>query len=204
MQIDLGKIKITWKGVYAANIQYEKDDAVFYNGSSYICVADKPVTGIAPVDGKNSATWQLMVAGTTPLIYKHVDTATRTFGNSWKDGTTTPAWDFRAGSRILLHLGVPMRNDSMSWGGGYTEVQYQIDGGTWVSLGHSGYDGVMANSAQAILTYNRTILIAPSQTNDFNIAIKLRHRSYDGTLIVNGSHELSGADFHTTLIAEEK
>lgn len=65
MQIDLGKIKITWKGVYAANIQYEKDDAVFYNGSSYICVADKPATGIAPVDGKNSATWQLMVAGTT-------------------------------------------------------------------------------------------------------------------------------------------
>jgi hypothetical protein len=92
----------------------------------------------------------------------------------------------------------------MSWGGGYTEVQYQIDGGTWVSLGHSGYDGVMTSSAQAILTYNRTILIAPSQTNDFNIAIKLRHRSYDSTLIVNGSHELSGADFHTTLIAEEK
>ena len=73
-----------------------------------------------------------------------------------------------------------------------------------MSLGHSGSDGVMANSAQAILTYNRTILIAPSQTNDFNIAIKLRHRSYDGTLYVNGSHGLSGADFHTTLIAEEK
>jgi hypothetical protein len=53
----------------------------------------------------------------------------------------------------------------------------------------------MTYDAYAILTYNRTILIAPSQTNDFNIAIKLRHRSYDGTLYVNGDHAAVGADF---------
>ena len=63
MQVDLGKIKITWKGTYAAATEYEADDAVFYGGASYICVADKPVTGTAPTVGGNNAAWDLMAAG---------------------------------------------------------------------------------------------------------------------------------------------
>ena len=37
MQIDLGKIKITWRGDFVGGTSYEADDAVHENGSSYIC-----------------------------------------------------------------------------------------------------------------------------------------------------------------------
>ena len=61
MQIDLGKI--TWKGTYSATTRYEKDDAAFYSGSSYIFVADNPATGTAPTSGAGNATWDLLAAG---------------------------------------------------------------------------------------------------------------------------------------------
>ena len=63
MQVDLGKIKITWKGLYSAATEYEKDDAVFYGGSSFIFVADTPATGTAPTVGVDTATWEQMAAG---------------------------------------------------------------------------------------------------------------------------------------------
>lgn len=63
MQIDLGKIKISWKGAYAAATEYEKDDAVFFSGSSYIHVGAAATTGTAPTAGADNSTWQLMAAG---------------------------------------------------------------------------------------------------------------------------------------------
>ncbi|WP_290944270.1 hypothetical protein [Hyphomonas sp.] len=35
--VDLGKIKIKWLGAYSGGTAYTPDDAVSYNGSSYIC-----------------------------------------------------------------------------------------------------------------------------------------------------------------------
>ena len=65
--IDLGKIKITWKGEYAAATEYEKDDAVFFEGSSYIHVAADPTTGTAPTAGADNATWERMALGAPAL-----------------------------------------------------------------------------------------------------------------------------------------
>ena len=67
MQVDLGKIKITWKGTYSPDTEYEKDDVVFSDGSSYIFVADRPATGTAPTPGGDNATWQLFAKGTAEL-----------------------------------------------------------------------------------------------------------------------------------------
>ena len=47
--IDLGKIKIMWKGTYAGGTAYTPDDAVVHNGTSYICIAN--TTGNTPPNG---------------------------------------------------------------------------------------------------------------------------------------------------------
>ncbi|EFO33211.1 putative regulator of chromosome condensation, RCC1 [Roseibium sp. TrichSKD4] len=60
MQIDLGKIKIAWKGAYDPEATYERDDAVFYDGSSFIFVGTDPKTGVDPTD---TATWNIMAQG---------------------------------------------------------------------------------------------------------------------------------------------
>tara|TARA_R100000388_G_C7220062_1_gene148415 strand:- start:31 stop:900 length:870 start_codon:yes stop_codon:yes gene_type:complete len=58
--IDLGKIKIMWKGTYAGGTAYTPDDAVVHNGTSYICVAN--TTGNAP---PNATYWNVLAqAGT--------------------------------------------------------------------------------------------------------------------------------------------
>ena len=47
--IDLGKIKIVWRGTYAGGTAYTPDDAVVHSGTSYICIAN--TTGNAPPNG---------------------------------------------------------------------------------------------------------------------------------------------------------
>ena len=57
MQIDLGKIKITWRGDFVGGTSYEPDDAVHYNGSSYICTT---ATSAATF---TAAEWDVLAAG---------------------------------------------------------------------------------------------------------------------------------------------
>jgi|9_EtaG_2_1085328.scaffolds.fasta_scaffold31848_1 hypothetical protein len=58
--IDLGKIKIVWRGTYAGGTAYTPDDAVVHNGTSYICVAN--TTGNTP---PNATYWNVLAqAGT--------------------------------------------------------------------------------------------------------------------------------------------
>jgi len=47
--IDLGKIKIVWKGTYSGGTAYVIDEAVVHSGTSYICIAN--TTGNAPPNG---------------------------------------------------------------------------------------------------------------------------------------------------------
>ena len=37
-QVDIGKIKIVWKGAWNSSTAYTVDDAVSHSGSSYICI----------------------------------------------------------------------------------------------------------------------------------------------------------------------
>ena len=62
--IDLGKIKVVWRGAFSAGTAYTVDDAVSYDGSSYICTeANSDVT----TPNNNSGKWDLMAAGAAPL-----------------------------------------------------------------------------------------------------------------------------------------
>lgn len=61
-QIDLGNIRINWRGPYDTTTDYVRHDAVSHLGSSYI--AKRPVSGITPAQGDD---WDLMAAGTDQL-----------------------------------------------------------------------------------------------------------------------------------------
>ena len=67
LTIDVGKIKIKWKGTYDPAIAYEPDDAVsFYDGattSAYICIANS--TGNDPANNNTPhASWNYLARGT--------------------------------------------------------------------------------------------------------------------------------------------
>lgn len=59
-EVDLGKIKFSWRGAYNNTTAYEKDDVVSHSGTSFICVAN--VTGVTPVTSANPF-WQVMALG---------------------------------------------------------------------------------------------------------------------------------------------
>ena len=56
--VNLGNIKLNWKGAYNAGTAYVIDDVVSYNGSSYVCIA--ATTGNLPTV---TAKWNLMAEG---------------------------------------------------------------------------------------------------------------------------------------------
>ena len=69
MRIDLGKIKMVWRGVYDENAQYEKDDVVYYKGSSYICVAARQTPAVEPpLNSTGNEMWELMAAGADNML----------------------------------------------------------------------------------------------------------------------------------------
>ena len=64
--IDLGKVKLVWRGTYNGSFNYVPDDVVYYVdgsvGSSYICVANS--TGNAPSSGGSlHASWNYLAKG---------------------------------------------------------------------------------------------------------------------------------------------
>lgn len=62
--VDLGKIKVVWRGAFVAGTSYGKDDAVSYEGSSYICIV---ANSDSATPNNNTSKWDVMAAGAAPL-----------------------------------------------------------------------------------------------------------------------------------------
>lgn len=60
----LGKIAFTWKGNYSAGATYVRQDVVYYNGSSYVCLQDNTV-GQTPAS--LTAYWQTFTQGVSSV-----------------------------------------------------------------------------------------------------------------------------------------
>ncbi len=133
--------------------------------------------------------------GAIGVINYQFDSTQRTFGTSWAVGKEWAPVSFKGGSRIRIDWRIPMRNDSSSWGGGFTDIEFSYDdGATWISIGSSGYDGPMAISGDIITSMNGAFTFTDCPEEDFIMKIRFKHRSHDGTLNVNGEHAIeSGA-----------
>jgi hypothetical protein len=111
------------------------------------------------------------------------DPASRSTGTSWTLAYTFPTiTDFQKNSKILFFYSIPLRNNSTSWGGCYLEPQVQFDGGSWQSMGSSGYDAVMYLGCSSIRTYRNKILLEPNINSNFSARFRIYYRSYDGTI----------------------
>lgn len=182
-----GKIKTNGTVVeWASNQEYQRDAIVTYNGTFYRSIRNDNI-GNNP--GTETAWWVTFLSDAN-ITNIQTDTTGRTFSTSWADGKTWEPVTLPAKSKIMYHVYIPMRNDSSSWGGGYTEVQYSINGGSYQSMGNSGYETVM-EYGQSIHSYiNNFFLDFSDITEEFTITFKWRHRSHDGTLDVNGRHDI--------------
>jgi hypothetical protein len=139
-------------------------------------------------------------------VFSDVDATDRSFTNSWVLVYTTPRHtEFIANSKLRIYLEIPFRNDSTSWGGAYVEPQISFNGEiTWASLGSSGHDGsVMHLNSGNISTYNRMLYIDPQLhgiSGNFSVTLRFYCKSYDGTTLWNGSHDLNSISGSATLI----
>lgn len=116
--LNLGNIKLNWKGAYAGGTAYVVDDVVSYSGSSYICKLAS--TGNLPTDGTY---WdQVASAGTNgtdltstlttqgDILYRDGSGLARLgYGTSGKVLTTkgsgqNPAWETASGGKVLQYI----------------------------------------------------------------------------------------------------
>lgn len=82
VETDLGNISPNPCGEYNPSMQYEYLDLVNYQGGSYLCTVEleTKITGIAPVQGKNTEYWQLVTLPgdlTPEYIAMHDDVANK-------------------------------------------------------------------------------------------------------------------------------
>ena len=120
------------------------------------------------------------------------DSVTRNFTTAWAEGKTWDVFTKNIGTDVVLSWRCPFRNETTSWGGGYIDIQLSINGGAYASLGNSGYDGgVMDMGSATIASMAGTFLLDLDTVRAAStIQIKFLHRSYDGTVIINGSHSI--------------
>lgn len=130
-------------------------------------------------------------------VFSDIDTTSRTASTSWGLMWTAPIHNgFLAGSKVKIHIELPLRNESTSWGGAYIEPQVTFNGGTnWYSMGSSGYDGnVMQLSSSSIATYTRMLFLDPQLhgiSGSYNFGVRIYMKSYDGSVRWNYDHDLN-------------
>jgi hypothetical protein len=67
-QIDVGKIRFTWKGDYDVNVSYEPRDVVKYSGTVYVCNLPNDInTLLTGPDQAGNIYWDVMVEGGEPF-----------------------------------------------------------------------------------------------------------------------------------------
>ena len=125
-----------------------------------------------------------------PKLYYQNDNVNRSFTTTVADGFITNTVVIRDKFNCRYHYELPCRNDSEAWGGGYTYLYISVNGGAFVYLGHSGYQNAMVYKGRAIRTDTKTVVLRRGShgipaTGDYKIKVKLRHRSYNGSLYVN-------------------
>ena len=73
-QIDLGKLKFTWKGTWTTATAYEIDDVVEFEGTTFIVVSDVPSNNTT--SPKENAAFTIMAQG---LAFKGAFSASITY-----------------------------------------------------------------------------------------------------------------------------
>jgi hypothetical protein len=115
--IDLGKIRIKWKGDYDASLTYELLDVIKFKGDSYIFISTISASGKTP---DTTSEWELMVSG----------------GDQWSTGTTVPTGGNPGDMYLKSDDEKIYENVAGTW-----VVKLDIGGGVWTSSTSNGSGG---------------------------------------------------------------
>jgi hypothetical protein len=108
---------------------------------------------------------------------------------SWALGPVFPVMrEFSAFSKVKIFLHVPGYNGGSGWGGGYTELQVNVNGTGWYTLGSSGFDGgVMHTSSQSYGSWNNKFVMDFKQNKEYTLQFRMYCAAYDSTYYINYS-----------------
>jgi len=152
--IDLGKIKIVWRGTYAGGTAYTPDDAVVHSGTSYICIAN--TTGNAP---PNATYWNVLAqAGTNGT---DLTTTLTTQGDIvYRDGSGLQRLAAGTSGQVLQTGG---SGANPSWvdasGGAFAQFQYRA------VAGGSPNEYTNSNTGSYVEATNHYIDITPTSNS---------------------------------------
>ena len=133
MEINLGRIKLVWRGDYVASTAYAVDDLVHYNGSTYVCVTPTNASSFDPAD------WELFASGSPEMdihgqILYRGSSATRTL-NPGVDGQVLTTRGYGANPQWTFLTSRP----------GTTVAALPASGGCYRSAGALMSDGTLSN-----------------------------------------------------------
>ena len=115
--IDLGKIRLQWKGDYSNATSYELLDVVKFKGDSYVFISTIAAANKTP---DTTSEWDLMVSG----------------GDQWSTGTSVPT----GGNPGDMYLKTDDEKIYENVAGTWT-VKLDIGGGVWTSSTSNGAGG---------------------------------------------------------------
>ena len=149
------------------------------------------LTGASQLYNKQKSGW---------FYYKHTQTSTFGFGNTWVDGQTTGTMTLPARSKVFIYTYTPMRGDTNAWGGHYEEVFYSVNGGGFTGIGRSGFVSRMMTDNQPITKHTDCVMMDfYSISSDFTLALKTKHKEYNagGNVIASCSISNGSSDSST-------
>jgi len=186
--LNLGNIKLNWKGAYSGGTAYVVDDVVSYSGSSYICKLAS--TGNLPTDGTY---WdQMSSAGTNGTDL--TSTLTAQGDIVYRDGSGLARLAAGTSGQFLKTLG---SGQNPTWGdvaGGIIQIKFSSAGTTQYSTSSSSYTDVGANyqvtitptsASNRILIYTQFADQGTAGRTYYNFE-KQGDSSGNGDLIANG------------------
>lgn len=137
--------------------------------------------------------------------YRWSESGGTSFSTSWVVGQTTGTMNLPARAKIFVYTNTPLRGDTDNWGGHYEDLQYSVNGGSWTSVGRSGFVSRMMTANSPITNHSDfCVMDFGSIASDFTLALRTVHLRYDGDGAVNTSCGIGGGDDNTTYDANNQ
>jgi len=126
--------------------------------------------------------------------YEWVQTSRIDFAGS-VTGQTTGTMPLPARAKVFVYTYTPMRGngDTNDWGGHYEDLQYEINGGSFISVGESGFVSMMQLDAVPISKHTDfCVFDFRGITSDFDLRLRTRHRDYNSAGRINSGTSVGG------------
>lgn len=131
-----------------------------------------------------------------PFFFRSSSNTNYSLTGSWTQGHTTSNFTIPKKSHLITHFHYPIRNDSGSWGGGYSRMYYSVNDSAWIFCGDYGYCRGAMGTGKAMISGAdwQNAFDFSGMANDFTVKFRYDHRTHDGSANTGSSHGYSNAD----------